>query len=162
MRTSLLKISVGLAFLCATIFSGLAAQGMVALPGHVPAAVSRLKPARLLSPSANLNLAIGLPLRNKAALNGLLQQIYDPSSPNYHHYLTPEQFTARFGPTEQDYQKVVDFARTNGLTKANSSPAKTSSAASSTAWRCDFRRPQVLTHVLLVMAGLDPSRHGRA
>ena len=122
MRTSLLKISVGLAFLCATIFSGLAAQGMVALPGHVPAAVSRLKPAGLLSPSANLNLAIGLPLRNKAALNGLLQQIYDPSSPNYHHYLTPEQFTARFGPTEQDYQKVVDFARTNGLTVVNTHP----------------------------------------
>ena len=30
--------------------------------------------------------------------------------------LTPEQFTAQFGPTEQDYQKVVDFANSNGLT----------------------------------------------
>ena len=36
--------------------------------------------------------------------------------PNYHHYLTPEQFTERFGPTEQDYQAVIAFAKANGLT----------------------------------------------
>ncbi|HLX94376.1 MAG TPA: protease pro-enzyme activation domain-containing protein, partial [Verrucomicrobiae bacterium] len=63
-----------------------------------------------------MDLAIGLPLRNKDALNSLLQQLYDPSSPNYRHYLTPDQFTEQFGPTEQDYQALIDFARTNGLT----------------------------------------------
>ena len=62
-----------------------------------------------------MKLAIGLPLRNQAALTDLLQQIYDPASPNYQHYLTPEEFTAQFGPTEQDYQKVIDFAQANGL-----------------------------------------------
>ena len=30
-------------------------------------------------------------------------------------FLTPEEFTARFGPTEADYAAVRDFARTNGL-----------------------------------------------
>ena len=54
-----------------------------------------------------MKLAIGLPLRNQEALTNLLQQLYDPSSPNYRHYLTPEEFTAQFGPTEQDYQKVI-------------------------------------------------------
>ena len=39
-----------------------------------------------------------------------------PPVPLYRHYLTPEQFTRRFGPTEADYQAVADFARTNGLT----------------------------------------------
>jgi subtilase family serine protease len=63
-----------------------------------------------------LNLAIGLPLRNEEALDNLLQQIYDPASPNFRQYLTPEQFTEMFGPTEQDYQAVIDFAKTNGLT----------------------------------------------
>src|SRR5262249_12287567 len=32
------------------------------------------------------------------------------------HYLTPEEFTERFGPTEADYQKVIDFARAHGFT----------------------------------------------
>ncbi len=34
---------------------------------------------------------------------------------NYRHYLTPEEFTAQFGPTGQDYQKVIEFARASGL-----------------------------------------------
>jgi uncharacterized repeat protein (TIGR01451 family) len=81
----------------------------------VPAVVSRLQANGRLSATTNLTLAIGLPLRNTEALTNLLKDIYDPTSPNYHHYLTPDEFTAQFGPTAQDYQNVLDFARTNGL-----------------------------------------------
>src|SRR5208282_4750345 len=117
MRKSLLTIGMGLAVSSATIFTSIAAQpGMVALRGHVPAVVARLQANGQLSAAAEMNLAIGLPLRNQTALSNLLQQISDPSSPNYRHYLTPEEFTAQFGPTEQDYQKVVDFAQAAGLT----------------------------------------------
>jgi hypothetical protein len=66
--------------------------------------------------SQRLNLAIGLPLRNERDLDALLQQLYDPASPNYRRYLTPEQFTERFGPTEADYQALMDFAASNDLT----------------------------------------------
>ena len=122
MRKSLLKICVGLAFVSATIFSGLAAPGMITLHGHVPAAVSQLHSTGSLPAGTRLHLAIGLPLRNKEGLGGLLKSIYDPSSPLYHHFLTPEQFAAQFGPTEQDYQKVSDFARANGLTVVGTHP----------------------------------------
>src|SRR5690349_9235662 len=84
------------------------------LRGHVPAVVAGLQPTGRLATSKHLDLAIGLPLRNREALTNLLQQIYDPASTNFHHYLTPEQFTKRFGPTETDYQKLENFARTNG------------------------------------------------
>jgi hypothetical protein len=40
----------------------------------------------------------------------------DPSSPNYRKFLTPEQFTEKFGPTKDDYQAVLDYARANGFT----------------------------------------------
>src|ERR1035438_860334 len=83
---------------------------------HVPEAVARLTPVGNLPDAQRLNLAIGLPLRNQPELDSLLQQISDPASPNYRHYLTPEQFTARFGPTDADYQALMDFAKTNGLT----------------------------------------------
>jgi len=82
---------------------------------HVPAAVARLVPAGSLPDSERLNLAIGLPLRNEQDLDALLQQLYDPASPNYHRYLTPEEFTSRFGPTQNDYQALMDFAKSNGL-----------------------------------------------
>ncbi len=63
-----------------------------------------------------MNLAIGLPLRDPAGLTAFLEELYDPASPSYRQYLTPEQFTEKFGPTEADYQKVIEFARNHGLT----------------------------------------------
>ena len=92
--------------------------GSQRLHDQLPEAVARfhLLPTGRLSATQQLNLAIGLPLRNEAALNSLLQQIYDPASPNFRQYLTPEQFTEQFGPTEQDYQAVIAFAQANGLT----------------------------------------------
>jgi subtilase family serine protease len=62
-----------------------------------------------------LHLVISLPLRNEDALDTLLQQIYDPQSPNFHHYLTPQQFTDGFGPAQQDYDAVVAWAKAKGL-----------------------------------------------
>jgi len=82
----------------------------------VPAAVASAKNIRPALRLEKLNLAISLPLRNKEQLTNLLAQIYDRSSPNYHHYLTPAQFTDQFSPTAQDYDAVIQFARAHGLT----------------------------------------------
>lgn len=89
---------------------------------HVPAAVQRLQPLAHLDSSKRLRLAISLPLRDSEGLSSLLQQLYDPASPNYRQYLTPEQFAQRFGPTEADYQVAIDFAKSNGLTVACTHP----------------------------------------
>ncbi len=92
------------------------AEGRRLLHGHVPAVVADLEPVDEFAGTNQMNLAIGLPLQNQEALTNLLRQIYDPANTNYHHYLTPEQFTERFGPTEQDYRAVMAFAKANGLT----------------------------------------------
>ncbi|MCX7010478.1 MAG: protease pro-enzyme activation domain-containing protein [Kiritimatiellaeota bacterium] len=85
------------------------------LQGHVPAAVARLTSTGRLSATTNLYLSIGLPLRNQEVLSDLLRQIYDPASPNYRHYLTPEQFAEQFGPHPTNYQAVVNFVTAHGL-----------------------------------------------
>jgi len=100
------------------------AAGVQVLRGHVPAAVARLQPTGSLPGTTNLDLAIGLPLRNKEGLNNLLQQIYDPASPNYRRYLTPEQFAEMFGPTEHDYQALIDFVKANSLTVTGRHPGR--------------------------------------
>lgn len=89
---------------------------------HVPAVVSHLRPISLLSASTNLQLAVGLPLRDAAGLDNFLRQLWDPASPGYHKYLTPQEFTARFGPSQQDYQKVMAFVQANGLTVTATHP----------------------------------------
>jgi hypothetical protein len=92
------------------------------LPGHVPAAVARLQPAGSLPGTNRLELAIGLPLRNREGLTNLLRQLYDPASGAYRQYLTPEQFARTFGPTEPEYQAVIAFAKANGLAVTHTHP----------------------------------------
>ena len=103
-------------FICLASAGFGAEPGRLILRGHVPAAVAQLTPKDRLAATKHLSLALGLPLRNENALDELIAQLYDPRSPSYRKYLTPAEFTARFGPTETDYQAVIQFAETNGLT----------------------------------------------
>lgn len=84
---------------------------------HVPSWVARGKSAPLgrMAGTNQLTLALSLPLREAAALTNLLREIYDPTSPQFHRYLTPAEFAERFGPTPADYAKVLQFAHTNGF-----------------------------------------------
>ncbi len=63
-----------------------------------------------------------MPLRNQGQLTNLLERLYDPASPQYHKWLIPSEFTAQFGPSEQDYQAVVEFMRSKGLTITSTHP----------------------------------------
>jgi len=92
------------------------------LEGHVPAATARLQASGRVPANQVVRLALGLPLRQPQLLEALLQDICEPTSPNYRHYLTPQEFTDQFGPTEEDYQALILFARTNGMTIAGTHP----------------------------------------
>jgi subtilase family serine protease len=62
-----------------------------------------------------MNLDLVLPLRDEAGLDRLLNEISDPTSASYGKFLTVEEFTDRFGPTQADYDAVVAFANAHGL-----------------------------------------------
>ena len=68
-----------------------------------------------LSATQSMSLDMVLPLRNQAELENFLRDVYDPSSPFYHHFLTVPEFTARFGPSQEDYDAVVRFAKCERL-----------------------------------------------
>jgi len=97
--------------------AGIAQASLQRLHSHVRPAVSSGAAALVspLPPSQQLDLTLVLPLRNQAELSSLLARLYDPSSPDYRHFLNVAQFTSEFGPTVEDYQAVVDFARANGF-----------------------------------------------
>jgi len=75
-----------------------------------------------LPATQSLRLNIALPLRNESELDDLLQELYDPQSPSFHQFLSVQEFTERFGPTEEEYAAVIRFARQNGLTVTGTSP----------------------------------------
>ncbi len=67
-------------------------------------------------PTTQLTFTIGLVIQNRAALLAAADEIADPNSPSYRHYLTPEQFADQFGVVPADYQSVLDWAQSNHLT----------------------------------------------
>jgi subtilase family serine protease len=68
-----------------------------------------------LPASQTLRFDIVLPLRDRAGLENFLQGVQDPSSPSHHQFLTPQEFTARFGPTQEDWDALVAFAKASGF-----------------------------------------------
>jgi subtilase family serine protease len=81
----------------------------VTLNGQAPS-VGRL-PA-----NQSMRIDIVLAVRDRARLDSFLQEVYDSSSPAYRRFLTVEQFTERFGPSQEDYDALIHFATANGFT----------------------------------------------
>ena len=108
--------------LALTVGSSFGADKRRTIHGNTPAAVARLQATKNLPATDQLHLAIALPLRNRAELDMLLKNLYDPASPSYRHYLTPPQFAEKFGPTKSDYQALVKFAEENGLRVTGTHP----------------------------------------
>ncbi|HEX4349221.1 MAG TPA: protease pro-enzyme activation domain-containing protein [Verrucomicrobiae bacterium] len=90
----------------------------------VPVAHGNVAPLGRVPATNQIRLALDLPLRNAGELTNLLAAIYNPASPQYHHYLKPGEFAVRFGPTVADYAVVMNFAKTNGLTVAETHPSR--------------------------------------
>jgi hypothetical protein len=86
------------------------------LNGHVPRITKGLSPRSRLDASYQMQVTIGLPLRNREQLTNLLENLYNPSSPNFRHFLTADEFAASFGPSAADFQSVIDFLKARHLT----------------------------------------------
>ncbi len=95
----------------------------VALAGNHPAEVERLSPVAHADPSAQLNMSVTLGLRNQAELDQLVRDQQNPASPRYHQWLTPQQFTARFGPSQRDLDAVAQWLGTQGFKVTDSNLA---------------------------------------
>src|ERR1700729_724523 len=93
-----------------------AGVGRERLPGHqglVPPGATLVGPA----PTATtLPLTVTLKPRDAAALAAEAQQVSDPKSPDYRHFLTPTEFAQEFGPTRSTIAQVTSSLRQEGLT----------------------------------------------
>lgn len=52
----------------------------------------------------------------KKAISRLAAEQQNPKSPNYHKWLTPEQYADRFGLSKNDVQKITAWLKSQGLT----------------------------------------------
>jgi kumamolisin len=78
-------------------------NGQAKLVGHLP-------------PTQTMRFDVVLALRHQPELQDFLRDLYDPSSSSYKHYVTVPEFTERFGPSQEDYDALISFAKSAGFT----------------------------------------------
>ncbi len=103
------------AFLGAFIFMAMPAFALQTLTGHIPREAATAPLLGDMDTTQILKLTVALALRNQNQLDQLVKELYDPHSPSYRHFLTPEETAAQFGPDPFDYQAVMDFAAAHHL-----------------------------------------------
>ncbi len=115
------KLSVSLLMLVAIVSAMnivCQAQSQTLLTRHVRDAVrnGEAKPLNRLPATQSMRFDVVLALRHQPELKNFLQELYDPSSSSYKQFVTPQEFTARFGPSQEDYDALIAFAKASGFT----------------------------------------------
>ena len=73
---------------------------------------------QLLGPESltkQITVNVWLKQRNKAAFDTLVRQMYDKNSPNYHHWLTPNEYKQKFAPTDAEAAAVRRHLANNNM-----------------------------------------------
>ncbi|HEX5339895.1 MAG TPA: S53 family peptidase [Gammaproteobacteria bacterium] len=119
MKTSLiLKTALAAALTGIVVASPLAVQAAnstSAVRNNVPAIVGHSHLQGRHDQNSTLALTVSLKLRNTAALASFLRDVQNPYSQQYHHFLTPQQFTEQYGPTQAQVDAVVQFLNRSGI-----------------------------------------------
>jgi hypothetical protein len=76
-------------------------------------------------PVTRIVLVLQRSAEQEAALQQLMEQQQSKNSPNYHAWLTPEQFGQQFGPADADVRAVTDWLTSHGFQNIKVSKGKT-------------------------------------
>ena len=122
-RYLLCAVVVASLIVIATVQSA-SAQTTVQLSGSVSAEALRLPNYGDLPSARNLPLQISFKPRNQAQLNALLAAQQNPKSPQYHRWLTPDEYGSRFGITQADFDKISRWLTNEGFQVTGGSAAQ--------------------------------------
>jgi len=112
-RCTCLGLSVVVLIGCLTI-QGAAATGQF-IAHNTPPYVKTSKNLGAEDPAKIIEVSFWLQPRNRAGMDALASQLYDPTSPKFRHFLTRTQLANQFAPTWADLKTVRQFLESNNL-----------------------------------------------
>jgi len=100
------------------------AESLPLLTRHVRDVVvnGEAKSVGRLPATQSIHFDVVLALRDRAGLQNFLQEVNDPATPFYRQFITPEEFTARFGPSQEDWTPWLR-SRKRMVLKSSAAPA---------------------------------------
>jgi kumamolisin len=174
----------GISIFSVALMAHATSQSRVPVNGQVSPLISHSRMVGSASSQQQLQLSIGLKMRNEPQLATLLHDLYTPGSSQFHHFLTPQQFAAEFAPTQAQQQQVIDYLRSEGMTVTQVAPngllidATTNIATAQNAFQVQINTyqsgsrsfyanaavptiPDTLSSLILSIGGMDNSVHQR-
>lgn len=106
--------------------------GGVAIPGSASPWVARTAVTGTVPATSQLNFEVWLK-PDVSAATSFADEVSAPGTSNYRHFLTPAQYTARFGPSAQQADAVVNWLKGEGFTHITVDPQRQSVSASGAA-----------------------------
>jgi subtilase family serine protease len=104
----------------ASVVLGLAgpaqAAGNVAYPHSVPTWATAARDAGKTPAAETVEGEIYLPIRDATGATALATAVSTPGSPQYRHWVTPQQWINRFSPPAGEYNRLVAFLKHGGFT----------------------------------------------
>ncbi len=129
MKRTYLRSLIVMGLLLLIIGTGVLIKGGVAqadtpviVDSHVDPAIAQSDLVQTAPASQTLDISVGLQIRHSGEFNDLLSAMYDPASPTYHEYLTPDQFTQEFAPSDDQIQHVESYFQDQGMTVTDVAP----------------------------------------
>jgi subtilase family serine protease len=95
------------------------ASPQVPLPS-TPNALSSYKSVGAADPSMSVLVSVAIPLRNLPLLTSLVKESSDPNSPEFRHFLTYNEVSQTFLPTQGQYQSILGYLTSKGFTVESS------------------------------------------
>ena len=97
-------------------------QQRTTLPGHLIPILRGIVSLHALDCTTTLSLTITLRTRNPADLASFLRAVNDPKSPQYHHFLSSQEYANRFGQTPATIEQLVAYLQSAGFTILDVTP----------------------------------------
>jgi subtilase family serine protease len=103
----------------ALIVDPLDERSLVTISGNLRPEASSFNDQGLVAddlPMAHMQLLLRRSAEREQALDTLIEQMHNPASPEFHHWLTPQEFGAQFGAASSDITAVEQWLASHGLT----------------------------------------------
>lgn len=89
--------------------------GEVAIPGSQSLKAETSQKVSAAPAAQERTVTVSLAPRDQRGLDSFLNNLANPASSDYQKYLTPQEYSARFGPSQQSVDQVVKYLESHGL-----------------------------------------------
>jgi kumamolisin len=94
--------------------------------------------AQFVAGQERVSLSVALKLRNTEEMESLLRTTYTAGTPTYRKFLTPQEFSARFGPTAETIARVTQHFQKAGLEVAQMTSTRLAVSGTAAAIEAEF------------------------